>query len=455
MKQIDNDLLEINPVVENDWSSNIHSDIAQYPFLRSTKAHNNWSIRQDIPVMDLQEANDIAKALIQEGVSAVGFKIQRSHANIESLQILLKDIDPTAVEIHFACCQTVVVKFTEALAAYYGAHPQKDAIKGTIDFNPFKKQLVKGVVQHEWIEKSKLLMALIQPLKGIRLLHVDAALFANAGVAIDQQVGYALAWGKQLLDTMMEQGFSVEKIASRIYFSFGVGVQCFKEVAKFRAVRSLWAQIINAYDQSASDETKKIYLLATNTTWNKSIYDDHMNLLRAQTELMAMAAASVNCIRVLPFDATYQIPEPFALRLARNAQLMLKAEGAMDQLVDPFAGSYYMEEQTAQIMRSAWGIFTQIVKEGGFAKLANLGWIQSNVNMINQKRHEALESEREWLVGINCYPDLDEKALEKAPPASDGKGGCGCGKNASLSPIDQTRGASAFEEKRFDAERQQ
>ncbi|MDO4672434.1 MAG: methylmalonyl-CoA mutase small subunit, partial [Porphyromonadaceae bacterium] len=427
---------------------------AQYPFVRSTKLDNEWTVRQDIKVESIAEANAKAKDLLHKGVTALGFKLKREQTNAKDLRALLNGIDPQQVELHFSCCQSVVVNLAQAVAEVLKDVKMADRCKGSINYNPFKKQLVKGIVPECWIEKAKQLMEAVKPLKGFRVLHVDAYLFANAGAYITQQLGYALAWGQQIVEALTQEGFDVAEITSRIQFNFGVGTNYFMEMAKFRAARWLWATIIGAYGEEYKGEAAKIYQHVVSSTWNKTVYDSYVNLLRTQTETMSAALGGVDSITVLPFDAIYQNPDDFSERIARNQQLLLKEECHFDRVIDPAAGSYYIENLTNSIADQAWALFLKIDDMGGFMKLVNEGKIQEMVNETNVKRHEAVARRKESLLGTNQFPNFSELSADKAPKAEEGHH-CGCEGNckSTIAALNFDRGASDFETLRFATER--
>ena len=278
---------------------------AEYPYVRSTRMDNEWLIRQDINVVDLEAANAKALDILGKGITSLGFKLKKTQINVESLRVLLKGIYPEAVELNFTCCVSVAAKLAEVLVAYYkevGANLETS--KGSIGYDPFKKQLVRGISNPQWVASCKALLEAIKPLKGFRVLTVNALNLNNAGAFIYQELGYALAWGAELLDSLVAEGYSIEEVTSRIRFVFGIGSNYFMEIAKFRAARWLWAEIVGSHGEQYRGEAAKIYQHAVTSTWNKTVYDAHVNLLRTQTEAMSASIAGVDSITVQPFDVT-------------------------------------------------------------------------------------------------------------------------------------------------------
>ena len=426
---------------------------AEYPYVRSTRMDNEWLIRQDINVNDPKEANEKALDILNKGITSLGFKLRRDQVNKETLAILLKGIMPEAIELNFSCCISVAAQLAGELAAYLtevGADVAQ--CKGSINFDPFKKQLVKGISNPQWVATCAQLLDVIRPLPQYRVLTVNALNINNAGAYIYQELGYALSWGAELIDKLTEAGYSIEELTSRIKFVFGVGSNYFMELAKFRAARWLWAEIIGAYGDQYKGDAAKIHMHAVTSTWNKTIYDAHVNLLRTQTEAMSATLGGVDSLTVQPFDVTYQESDNFSERIARNQQLLLKEESHFDKVIDPAAGSYYIEHLTNALAEQAWKLFLAVEEEGGFAAAVEAGSVQKAVNASNAKRHAAVAARKEIFLGTNQFPNFTETAAQKVAEVEVGGHSCGCG-TPSIEALNFDRGASEFEALRLATER--
>ena len=237
-------------------------------------------------------------------------------------------------------------------------------------------------------------------------------LFCNGGAFIFQELGYALAWGAQWLTALTDAGLTIDEVASRIKFNMGVSSNYFMELAKFRAARMLWAQIVEQY-KPASADSAKMHVHAATSQFNQTIYDAHVNLLRSQTEAMSAALAGVDSITVVPFDTPYKTPDTFSERIARNQQFLLKEESHLDKVVDPAGGSYYVETLTVSIANEAWKLFLEVEDKGGFFAEVNNGEVQKAVNASCEKRHTDVARRKEILLGTNQYPNINEMAADK------------------------------------------
>lgn len=394
----------------------------EYPYVRGTRADNDWLSRQEILGDTPAEANAKALDVLNKGINSLGFSIKEG--NEEELTALLKDITVGAVEINFSCCPKKSLEFAKVLVAYLKANGLEKEFKGSIDFNPYRKALKHGTAfPGDIAEMAKELLETVKDVPGLKVLAVDSVMLSNAGAYIYQELGYALAWGAEWLTMLTEKGVDAAEVASRIKFNMGVSSNYFMELAKFRSARMLWAQIVKQY--GVADEACKMAVHAVTSRFNQTIYDAYVNLLRSQTECMSAALAGVDSITVTPFDTPYKKPDDFSERIARNQQFLLKEESHLDKVVDPAGGSYYVETLTVAIAEQAWKVFIGVEDGGGFLAQVNDGSIQKAIRETAAKRHTDVARRKEILLGTNQYPNINEMAAEKIEITS----GCGCGCN--------------------------
>lgn len=426
----------------------------QFPYLRGNKKNDNtWFIRQDIQVDNPEEANAKALDLLNKGIDSLGFKIKGKDVSEEFIHTLLKDICCECIELNFKTCQRQTVKLARFVTQYFkekGYAPEK--LQGSFNFDPIGKMLKKGKDRSELIPTAKELIEILTPYPSFRCIAVNSLQLNNAGAYIYQELGYALAWGNQYLACMTEAGVPVDTAAQKIKFNFGISSNYFMEIAKFRAARLLWAQIVNEYKPSCLCACQMIAHAET-SHFNLTLFDAHVNLLRTQTEAMSAALAGVDSMTVTPFDQAYESPNEFSERIARNQQLLLKEEAHLNRIVDPAAGSYYIENLTVSIAKQAWELFLQVEEEGGMTAAVKAGRIQEAVNGSNKARHEAVSKRKEILLGTNQYPNFTELAGEKSPLTS----ACCCGNeneesDTEFAALNTDRAASEFEALRLQTE---
>ena len=439
----------------------------EFPYLRGTKKNSNeWLVRQEIVAETAQEANAKALDVLNKGIDSLSFHIKGKELDAAYIDTLLEGIQAECVELNFSTCQGHVVELATILVNYFrkkGYDAKK--LKGSINYDFFDKMLTRGKEKGNMVETAKALIEAIQPLPFYRVINVNARDLNNAGAYIYQELGYALAWGNEYMSQLTEAGVPAAVVAKKIKFNFGISSNYFLEIAKFRAARMLWANIVAAYEpkctrdcenKTADEECRcaaKMAIHAETSSFNLTLFDAYVNLLRTQTEAMSAALAGVDSLTVVPFDKAYEVPNDFSERLARNQQLLLKEESHFDKVIDPAAGSYYIENLTVSIAKQAWELFLAVEKEGGFYAALKQGTVQKAVNETNKTRHQAVAQRREILLGTNQYPNFTEKADGKQPVGV----ACCCGGHEHSCEKDVEtlvfdRAASEFEALRLETE---
>lgn len=427
----------------------------KFPYVRGTKTDNDWLVRQDIEVTDYKEANKKALEILQKGVTSVCFIMSGNDLDKNKMADLLNGILLDCIELNFRTCYKNAVNVLNLLSEYVSINKyDAAAIKGYVNFDPFKSMLMKGknveadlkVLIKEVFEASK-------SLPGVRVFGANPYVLNNAGAYCAQELGFGLAYGNAYMALGTEAGIDAAELAKKIKFSFGVGANYFMEIAKFRAARLLWAQIVNAY--LPADKCKspaKINIHAYTSEWNMSVYDAYVNMLRTQTETMSAAIAGVDSITVLPFDNAYKKSDDFSERIARNQQLLLKEEAHLDKIVDVSAGSYYIENLTSAIAEQAWKVFIETEEKGGFYAAVKEGFVQNVINDSNKKRLAAVSSRREILLGTNQYPNFNEFSLGKIDADYQA---CDCknDESADFAKLSFERGTSEFDTLRLATEK--
>ncbi len=426
----------------------------EFPFVRGNKKDDNtWYIRQDIVADDAAEANKKALDILNKGIDSLGFYIPGEKVSAAFIETLLDQILCDIVEVNFHTCQRHALELAQILTAYFEKKGyDKEKIVGSIDFDPMKKMVMKGKDTSEVLATAPQLVEALKDYPQFRCICVNTVALNNAGAYIVQELGYALAWGNEYLQQLVDAGVDVDLAAKKIKFNMGVSENYFMELAKFRAARMLWAQIVKQYEPKC-DCACKMCVNAVTSEYNQTLFDSYVNLLRSQTEAMSAALGGVHSLVVTPFDVTYEAPTDFSERIARNQQLLLKEECHFNTVVDPGAGSYYVEHLTDSLAVEGWKIFLKVEEEGGFLAAVKAGTIQDDINATNVKRHGDAAKRKEFLLGTNQFPNFTEKSEGKRAVGC----GCCCGKakdssEPAFKAISSTRLAADFEDLRIHTE---
>jgi len=423
----------------------------EFPFVRGNKKNSNeWYVRQNIVVNDPVEANKKALDILNKGVDSIGFRIGHAELSAEFIETLLKDIRLDIVEVSYRACQRHALQLADLLVAYFEKMGyDKEKIVGGLGFDPIERMLMKGKDTTMLLPDMPVLVDKLKDYPNLRCVMVHSDLLNNAGAYIVQEMGYALAWGNEYLQQLVDAGVDVDLAAKKIKFYMGISENYFMEIAKFRACRLLWAQIVKQYEPKC-DCSCKMVINATTSTYNQTLFDSYVNLLRSQTEAMSAALGGVHSMVVTPFDAPYEKPTDFSERIARNQQLLIKEEAHFDRIVDPSAGSYYIEHLTDALAQEAWKIFLKIEDEGGFLEAVKKGTVQDDINATSVKRHGDAAKRKEFILGTNQFPNFTEKSEGKQPLAVD----CSCQHtgDADVPALHITRLAADFEDLRIHTE---
>lgn len=439
----------------------------QFPYVRSTRKDNVWYVRQDIDVKDYAEANKKALLLLEKGVTSLGFHLPKNNLSAENLELLLKDIAPDKVELNFKTCISKTHELARLVVAYITSQ-NLDLLKcfGSIEYDPFRKILKKGVDVPNWMDDAADMVKITAPLPRYRSISITGNLLNDAGAYSYQELGFSLSYGNQLLSALIGKGLAPSLVAKKIKFELGVGPNYFMEIAKFRAGRWLWAEVVNAYkppcppyiecENTAADGTclcaAKMNIHASTSRFNQSLYDPYVNLLRTQTEAMSATIGAVDSLTVRPFDEAFETPTEFAERIAVNQQLLLKEEAHFDKVTDPSSGSYYIETLTVSLAEQAWKLFLE-TEEKGFYETLKTGAVQDAIAASSDARFNAVANRKEILLGTNQYPNFTETMAEKLADPQDHSCGCGTGDKTALKPLAVRRLAEPFNTLRLATEK--
>ena len=452
-----NEGFNVQPFYRREDLANLKTPDAlpgEFPFVRGNKKDSNeWYVRQNIKVDDPVEANQKALDILNKGVDSIGFRFGGDKVSAEFLETLLKDIRLDIVEVSYRTCPRHALELAQLLVKYFEKHGyDKEKIVGGVGFDPIDKMLQKGKDTTPLLEVAPQLVETLKDYPNLRCIMVHSDTLNNAGAYIVQELGYALAWGNEYLQQLVDAGIDADQAAKSIKFYMGISENYFMEIAKFRAARLLWAQIVKQYEPKC-DCACQMIINATTSTYNQTLFDSYVNLLRSQTEAMSAALGGVHSMVVAPFDGVYEKPTDFSERIARNQQLLIKEEAHFDRIVDPSAGSYYIEHLTDALAQEAWKIFLKVEEEGGFLQAVKNGTVQDDINATNVKRHGDAAKRKEFLLGTNQFPNFTEKsegkrALNAACCCHGGEQSC----EAPFKKLETTRLAADFEDLRIHTE---
>jgi len=388
-----------------------------------------FTICQNIYVHDAEKSAGRAISTLKRGAESIRFTLENENADLTTL--LSKVPDSTPVYFYLEFLSIDFVKKLDALAKERNTdfYVQLDPIG----------QLAKEGNWHTNLETDiEALNTIAIACSNIHFLSVDSSLYQNAGANIVQQIAYALAHANEYFNR-------VATINKPVVLQVAVGTNYFFEIAKLRAMRTLFNLIAAEYDH-----TFDCHIMATPTKRNKTLYDYNVNMLRTTTECMSAILGGANTVANLAYDALYHKDNEFGDRIARNQLLVLKHESYFDKVNNPADGAYYIEELTEQLAEKALALFKDIEANGGFLTQLMEGTIQRKIQESAAKEQELFDQGKEVLLGTNKYPNKNDRMshdLELYPFVKTNP------RKTLVSPVIEKRLAEKTEQERLESEK--
>jgi methylmalonyl-CoA mutase len=240
-----------------------------------------------------------------------------------------------------------------------------------------------------------------------RLVGIGAHLWHEGGATAVQELAFALATGAEYWRRLLDRGLAPAQIAAHTHLGFAIGVDLFMEIAKLRAARVLWAKMTGVFGADAG--AQKVFMVARTATWDKTIHDTHVNLLRVTTQALSAVVGGAEAIDIRPFDEVSGGPTKLAARLSRNLHAILAEEFSFEHQIDPAGGAWYVEALTELLARKAWTLFQEVEKRGGMAEAVLAGYPQSLVAKAAGDKQALVDTRRRPILGTTVQPNLREE----------------------------------------------
>ena len=416
--------IEVKPFYRYDDIENLphlSAHPGEFPYVRGfQKEGNEWLVRQDIEANDLNQANEKALDVLMKGVDSLGFVLNPDHSYTrDDLDQLLHNIYCESIELNFLNNNHPNTLLLALQSLLQNRGQKSEVIHGSIDYDPIGEYVLKGVFPHQSEDNAfshvKELINLVRSMPSYKVVNLHGNHFHNAGASVVEELAFTLASAAEYFSRLTELEVSAEDLTRRIKIQLAAGPNYFMEIAKFRAIRMLWANLAKAF-QVQDEIAQQIHIHASTSHWDKTLYDPNVNMLRTTTEAMSALIGGADSLTVEAFDFLYEKPTPFAERVARNQQIVLKEEAYMNKVADPSAGAYYIEYLTNSLAENAWKLFQEIEQEGGFIKAFQNGSIQNYIKNTAAQRNQAIAKRKNVFVGTNQYPDFAEKYTRDIDP---------------------------------------
>jgi methylmalonyl-CoA mutase len=365
----------------------------KFPYMRGSRASGEWRIREEIGGTEPERTNRCAVEAVATGSEEIEFSQPRiaSHSDLALLLASLSEIPLRFCGLSHESALVLADRFRERP---HGSHISAD-IDPLADLD-FSEALLRGSPSNR------------------RMFTVSAEDYEERGCGAIEQVAFTLSAGVEFIAAMLERTVDINCCAGSVAFSFAIGPELLLQIAKLRAFRLAWAQVAQSFKVSAQSAKPVIYARAAH--WNETIYDPHVNILRATTEALSAVLGGADSVSVIPFDACFRKPDETSRRLARNVQLILKQEAHFARVGDPLGGAYAVECTTDAIATKAWKVFQELEAAGGFSKAKADGIIDSVLQRREASRKDSANCRRLVLTGTNRFADTSERADGRIDP---------------------------------------
>jgi methylmalonyl-CoA mutase len=411
------------------------------PFLRgpysTMYAMQPWTIRQYAGFSTAEESNAFYRrnlAAGQKGLSVAfdlathrGYDSDNERVvgdvgkagvaidSVEDMKILFDRIplDQMSVSMTMNGAVLPVMAFYIVAAEEQGVPTEK--LSGTIQNDILKEFMVRNTYIYPPIPSMRIIGDIFRycssKMPKFNCISISGYHMQEAGATADIELGYTLADGVEYIRTGIQAGMSVDDFAPRLSFFWGIGMNHFMEIAKMRAARVLWAKLIKGFGPK-NPKSMALRTHSQTSGWSLAAQDVFNNVPRTCVEALAAALGHTQSLHTNALDEAIALPTDFSARIARNTQIYLQEETGITKVVDPWAGSYYVESLTQQLMHKAWHHIQEIESLGGMAKAIETGIPKMRIEEAAARRQALIDSGRETIVGVNKYRLAEEKPID-------------------------------------------
>ena len=412
------------------------------PFVRGVRAGRPWDIRQEHGQAERRAAHDAILEDLEGGVTAVCVRFDRAArsgaapgsdafaaargrdgvaiSTLDDLDEVLADVqlDLAPIALDAGAAGPAAAALLLALWERRGHDPA--ALKGALRVDPIgaaaSDGLVAGQLEGAVAAAGRLAAEVAGRLPDVTVLAVDTRAFVDAGASAVQELALAVSAGVAYLRAMEAAGLEPAAAARRLELTLSVGPDEFLELAKLRALRRLWARVLEA--SGVEEDLRWSATYARTARRMLAGVDPWVNMLRDTSAAFAAAAGGADGISVTPFDAVLGDPGPLGRRIARNTQLILADESQLARVGDPAGGSWYVESLTDELARAAWAQLQELEGTGGVIAALADGSLAATLGARADDRREQIATRARTLTGVNAFALLDEEPV-KRPPAPD------------------------------------
>jgi methylmalonyl-CoA mutase len=404
------------------------------PFTRGAYAlgpvEMGWDVRQEVAHPAPEEAAQAVLENLNGGVQSITLRFDDATRSLNgavgtdgiaapdlaALATLLApvDLEKTALSLRAGASGFAYAAGLLAIAKQRGTRTA--ALAGSLGLDPLtalaQAGTLSGSLEAAYDQSAALARWALREAPMLRTLHIDTSAYHEAAADAAHEIALALATGVEYLRALSARGLTLEDALAQLSFGFSIGRDFFLEIAKLRAARSAWAQVVSA--TGVGSEHGAMLIHASTSLRESTQRDPWVNLLRGTAESFAAAVGGADAITTHGFDAAHGASDDFAARMARNTQHLLRHEANVHRVVDPAGGSFYVEALTEALLTRAWSTFQTIERAGGLSAALGAGSVQAELREALKQDEKAVETRKLAITGVNEFPNVAEEALVRA-----------------------------------------
>ena len=436
--------IDVKPVYTEDDLSNVDhlgTIPGAAPFTRGVKATmyagRPWTIRQYAGFSTAEESNAFYRrglAAGQQGVS-VAFDLATHRGydsdhprvvgdvgkagvaidSVEDMKILFDGIPLDKVSVSMTMNGSVIPILASFIVTGEEQGVDRGLLSGTIQNDILKEFMVRNTYVFPPEPSMRIIADIIEytsdEMPKFNSISISGYHMQEAGANLVQELAYTLADGREYVRAAIERGMDVDAFAGRLSFFFAIGMNFFMEASKLRAARLLWHRVMSEFNPK-NERSMMLRTHCQTSGVSLQAQDPYNNVVRTAYEAMAAALGGTQSLHTNALDEAIALPTDFSARIARNTQLILQEETGITNVVDPLAGSYYVESLTSELVDKAWALMEEVEEMGGMTKAVNSGMPKLRIEESAARRQAMIDRGDEVIVGVNKYRLAEEDPID-------------------------------------------
>ena len=335
--------------------------------------------------------------------------------SVEDMKILFSNIPLDKMSVSMTMNGAVIPIMANFIVAAEEQGVAKSSLTGTIQNDILKEFMVRNTYIYPPEPSMRIVSDIIEytskEMPKFNSISISGYHMHEAGANLVQELAFTLADGKEYVKAALSKGMDIDAFAGRLSFFFAIGMNFFMEVAKLRAARILWSKIMKEFNpKKPSSSLLRVHCQTSGVSLQEK--DPYNNIVRTSYEALAATLGGTQSLHTNAFDEAMGLPTEFSSRIARNTQLIMQEELGITKVIDPLAGSYYVENLTNELTQKAWELIQEVENLGGMTEAVAAGLPKSRIEESAAKKQAAIDQGLEVIVGVNKYKPKDHENVE-------------------------------------------